>query len=93
MKSKFSFILRGISLVFLLSLIQVSETSAQCPMCRITLESNYKNGGTQGKGMNTGILYLLVTPYLLVGGIAFVWYRNRKRKEDIEIEEQLATIG
>lgn len=93
MKSKMCFILRGAALLFLLSLTPVSNISAQCPMCRITLESNYKNGGTQGKGMNTGILLLLVTPYLIVGGIAFVWYRNRKRKSDFELEEELATIA
>ncbi len=56
--------------------------SAQCPMCKIGAESNMKNGGSQGKGLNAGILYMLASPYLLVGGIALYWWRNRRRKDE-----------
>lgn len=56
-----------------------SDLSAQCPMCRMSVESNYKNGGTAGKGLNMGILYMLAMPYLLVGTIGYVWWRNRNR--------------
>ncbi len=59
-----------------------TDTFAQCPMCRMSLESNLKNGGSAGIGMNLGILYLLSTPYLLVGGIAYVWWRNKKKSEN-----------
>jgi hypothetical protein len=52
---------------------------AQCPMCKMAAESNLKNGGTAGKGLNAGILYMLRTPYLLVGGLAFWWFKNRKK--------------
>jgi hypothetical protein len=52
---------------------------AQCPMCKMAAESNLKNGGTAGKGLNAGILYMLLTPYLLVGGLAFWWFKNRKK--------------
>jgi hypothetical protein len=55
---------------------------AQCPMCRMSAESNLKNGGTEGKGLNSGILYMLATPYLIVGLIGFTWYRNRKKNAD-----------
>ena len=51
---------------------------AQCPMCKISMESNLENGGTAGKGLNKGILYLFATPYLIIGGIGYVWWRNRK---------------
>jgi|NOAtaT_7_FD_contig_121_417733_length_4092_multi_3_in_0_out_0_2 hypothetical protein len=62
-------------------LFVLSDTSliAQCPMCKIAAESNLKNGGTQGKGLNLGILYMLATPYLLIGGIGLFWWKNRKR--------------
>lgn len=92
MVSKLSSILRGGLLIVLLSFVNITPTDAQCPMCRISLESNLKNGGTQGRGMNAGIMYLLLTPYLIVGGIGFVWYRNRKKKADMELEEELAAI-
>ncbi len=75
-------ILRGPFLTFALMLIANMNATAQCPMCRMSLESNLKNGGTAGSGMNAGILFLLSTPYLLVGGIAYVWFRNKKSAED-----------
>ena len=56
-----------------------SELMAQCPMCRMSAESNLKNGGSAGQGLNAGILYMLSVPYILVGGVAYYWWRNRKR--------------
>ena len=81
---KLNTILIVIALLFLVGV----ETYAQCPMCRIAAESNLENGGSAGKGLNTGILYMLTLPYLLVGVIAFVWYKNRKTDIDY-LEEQL----
>jgi hypothetical protein len=51
-------------------------------MCKIAAESNLENGGTAGKGLNTGILYMLSLPYLLIGLIGFIWYRNRSKDEE-----------
>ena len=59
------------------------ELLAQCPMCRATAESNLANGGSEGQGLNNGILYLFFAPYLIVGTVAFLWWRNRiKNRED-----------
>lgn len=65
------------SLVFVMILV-VFQIEAQCPMCRMSAESNLANGGTEGKGLNTGILYLLSLPYMLVMVLGFIWYRKRK---------------
>lgn len=89
MTTKMVQILRGTLLAFALILIANIDAVAQCPMCRMSLESNLKNGGTAGQGMNAGILLLLATPYLLVGGIAFVWYRNKKTQANVELVEGL----
>ena len=51
---------------------------AQCPMCRMSVESNYADGGTGAVGLNIGILFLLSLPYLMVGTIAYVWWRYRR---------------
>ena len=72
-------------LCFCLSAAMPSQARAQCPMCRMSAESNLGNGGTDGRGLNTGILYMLATPYLLVVVIGYLWWRNR-RKEDEEEE-------
>lgn len=57
-----------------------STVSAQCPMCRMSAESNLKDGGKAGRGLNTGILYMLAMPYLLVGCIGFWWWKNRRKE-------------
>lgn len=56
------------------------EVKAQCSMCTISAEQGTKNGNTQGKGLNSGILYLLAIPYLLITGIGILWYRNYRKK-------------
>lgn len=64
---------------FVLLLCAPPEVVAQCPMCKMSAESNLANGGTVGKGLNAGILYMLAMPYLLVGAIGFWWWKNRRR--------------
>lgn len=56
------------------------EVKAQCSMCTISAEQGTKNGNTQGKGLNSGILYLLAIPYLLITGIGILWCRNYRKK-------------
>jgi hypothetical protein len=73
-----------LSLIFILS-NSFEIASAQCPMCRMSAESDLKNGGTKSKGLNAGIMYMLVFPYILIGSVGFVWYRERKK---IAEEEQ-----
>lgn len=63
---------------------------AQCPMCRMSAESNMQNGGTSGAGLNAGILYMLAAPYLIVGGIAFWWWKNKKKEEELGNEQELS---
>lgn len=72
-----------IVLIFVLSGVG-GELLAQCPMCRATAESNLANGGTEGKGLNNGILYMLGMPYVLIGTIAFLWWKNRKTEDELE---------
>jgi hypothetical protein len=55
------------------------EVSAQCAMCRTTLENNYSNGDPGiAAGINTGILYLLSMPYLVVIILGYLWYKSSK---------------
>ncbi len=60
-------------------LIIASQASAQCAMCRSTLENNFSNG-TPGiaAGINVGILYLLVLPYLAVLTLGFFWFKSTR---------------
>lgn len=81
------FIVKSLSIFVIAVALNISmptEVKAQCPMCKIAAESNYKHGGQTGKGLNAGILYMLATPYLLIGGLAFVWWRNRRKGNEEE---------
>jgi hypothetical protein len=86
-------ILRGAILIIALSFFQNITANAQCPMCRTGLESNLKNGGTMGRGINIGIMMLGMMPYLMVGGIAYVWVRNKKSHEEQDIETEISEIA
>ena len=75
-------------LVLVMVMLLLPEVvDAQCPMCRMTAESNLANGGSEGQGLNNGILYMLATPYVLIGLIGYVWWRNRKKEEEFDLEE------
>jgi len=74
-------------LISVLMVVLSPDLAAQCPMCRMSAESNLENGGTEGKGLNNGILYMLSLPYLLVASLGYIWYRNRNRFSDHIIEE------
>ncbi|MFL2623419.1 MAG: hypothetical protein ACJ0P6_02820 [Flavobacteriaceae bacterium] len=50
---------------------------AQCAMCRAVLES--EAGQTTAKGVNDGIVYLMLVPYILMGGVALVTYHYFKK--------------
>lgn len=76
MKSIWNIIILVFGIVLILAI--PLESIAQCPMCRMAAESNLENGGTEGAGLNTGILYMLAMPYLLVATLGIIWYRNRK---------------
>jgi len=64
--------------LLLLAVLSV-DLLAQCPMCRMAAETNLQNGGTEGRGLNKGILYMLSLPYILIGTLGFIWWRNRKK--------------
>lgn len=68
-----SFLIIGFVLFFSVDVL------AQCPMCKMAAESNLEGGGTEGKGLNRGILYMLSFPYILVATLGFIWWRNKRQ--------------
>lgn len=59
-----------------------SLSEAQCAMCRAVLES--EGSQAAAKGINDGILYLMIFPYILMGGIGYYIYRSFKKKKSAE---------
>lgn len=61
-----------ISLFFLSGAI---DSVAQCSLCTKTAQ---QLGEKPALGMNQGILYLMFTPLLIMGVIAYRWWKNNK---------------
>jgi len=70
--------LKYAGLLFLILLLIPGFADAQCSMCRAVLESEADQ--STAKGINDGILYLMIFPYLLIGGVGYFIYRSRKNK-------------
>jgi len=67
-----------IFLLFVL-LFTAPDASAQCAMCRGSLESSVSQGNSNfAAGINKGILYLLLMPYTLISIIAYLWYKSSR---------------
>ncbi len=49
---------------------------SQCAMCRAVLES--ENGQIAAEGINNGITYLMVIPYILVAIVGYQIYKTKK---------------
>ena len=85
-------------LIVLILLGMHIDVIAQCAMCRTTIESSISNGRDNiATGLNTGILYLLSAPYLLVGGMAYLWFVQSKKEQQekvfkLKIKSRVASI-
>lgn len=61
--------------IFLLSLHSI----AQCSMCTKTAS---QLGEKPAQGLNSGILYLMMMPFAIVGFIAWRWWKSNKKLEN-----------
>lgn len=68
-----------VTLTLLLLVFISFDVEAQCAMCRAVLES--ESSQSAAKGINDGIVYLMVFPYLLMGGVAYLIWRSRRKKK------------
>ncbi|MDQ8004630.1 MAG: hypothetical protein REI64_07490 [Pedobacter sp.] len=71
----------AILLFFLMLIVAQPNANAQCAMCTVNAEQGVKNGNTQSKGLNSGVLYLLAIPFLLAGGVGVLWYTSYRKKD------------
>lgn len=82
---------KGILLFVVLVLANVLNASAQCAMCRATLENNISNGNIGiAAGINFGIMYLFFSPYIFIILLAYFWYRTSKRNANKSVESHWA---
>ncbi len=60
---------------FLLLVFAIISGDAQCAMCKAVIENGNE---PMAEGVNNGITYLMVFPYLLVGFLIYAIYRYRQ---------------
>ena len=63
-----------VSLIFCLAFIQSAE--AQCSICTKTAQ---QMGHKPAKGLNSGIIYLMVAPLAIMGFVGFRWWKNNSQ--------------
>ncbi|MBE9491141.1 MAG: hypothetical protein IMY67_12655 [Bacteroidetes bacterium] len=66
-----------IYILIIILILTALPAEAQCAMCRAVLESD--ESGQAAKGINNGIMYLMIFPYLLIAGVGYAIYRSRKK--------------
>ncbi len=66
------FLLITILCIFLSAGLYLSS-AAQCSICAKTAQ---QMGEKPAQGLNSGILYLMLAPFILVGVIGYRWWKN-----------------
>lgn len=69
---KFYLLIFVFSILFILA---ATDLQAQCSICSRTAQ---QLGEKPARGLNAGILYLAVTPLILIAFIGFRWWRRNK---------------
>lgn len=69
-------------LTICLSLVNFDASAQGCVMCRsqVGVSKDKSEAKKVGASLNTGILYLMAFPYVLIGTVGFIWYRQNKKK-------------
>ena len=66
--------------VFFLGLMLMLQLAvfAQCSMCTKTAQ---QLGEKPAEGLNSGILYLMFAPFLIVGFVGYRWWKGQQSEE------------
>ena len=62
--------------LFVLLFMNNANAFAQCAMCKASVESDLNSGGSIGTKLNTGILYLMAIPYIILVGGAYLFFKK-----------------
>lgn len=66
----------------------MAQATAQCAMCAGTVQTNTNDGGHTALTLNTGILYLFFMPWTIIAIVAYLFYRNYKKRKQAELGNQ-----
>jgi len=69
------FNIKKIVLLAVTFFLLIEKSYSQCAMCKAVIENGDES---MAEGVNAGISYLMVFPYLLIGGLIYVLYKHKK---------------
>jgi hypothetical protein len=61
--------------IFQFSFFIAENSNAQCSICAKTAQ---QMGDKPAKGFNSGIIYLMLTPFAVAGFVGYRWWHNNK---------------
>jgi hypothetical protein len=62
-------------------LLTPALADAQCAMCNATAATSNEGKMESALALNSGILFLMAIPYILLSGIVILWLRFSKQRE------------
>ena len=62
-------------ILFFILLFTSFVSYCQCSMCKAVAENN------DDLGINKGIIYIMVVPYIIMAVVAVIWYRSHKKSK------------
>ena len=68
-------------LIIILIMAVAQVAFSQCAMCTEVADEASRNGNSAGDGINKGVLYLFLSPYLIVATIGFILWRSRRKAQ------------
>jgi hypothetical protein len=71
---------KRILICLFMMIFALKSSHAQCAMCKAVVESGDES---MAEGVNNGISYLMVFPYLLIGVLFYTLYRYKKNQNKI----------
>ena len=70
---------RNFIILIAIFLFSIKSIHSQCAMCKAVVETG---DVSMAEGVNNGITYLMVFPYILIGSLFFVIYRYKKNAKN-----------
>lgn len=76
----------GVLIVIAMMLISPSLADAQCAMCNATASTATEGNKESALALNSGILFLMAIPYILLTTLLAIWLRFRwlKKREQAQ---------
>ena len=71
----------GFLIILVMMIVSPSFADAQCAMCNATASTATENNKESALALNSGILFLMAIPYLLLTSILVIWLRFRRQKK------------